>query len=52
MNKLTTFPLSMRMFHWGMAALVLAMLALIMLHVAGALYHHFIRKDKVLKTML
>lgn len=32
--------------------LALSLLALIMLHVAGALYHHFIRKDKVLKTML
>lgn len=32
--------------------LALALVALIMLHIAGALHHHFIRKDKVLKTML
>lgn len=32
--------------------LALSLLALIVLHAAGALHHHFIRKDKVLKTML
>ncbi|MEO3864110.1 cytochrome b [Rheinheimera fenheensis] len=32
--------------------LALALVALIMLHIAGALHHHVIRKDKVLKTML
>ncbi|MRJ44810.1 cytochrome b [Idiomarina loihiensis] len=32
--------------------LAIALLALITLHVAAALHHHFIRKDKVLKSML
>lgn len=32
--------------------LALALVMLIMLHIAGALHHHVIRKDKVLKTML
>ncbi len=32
--------------------LALALVALIMLHIAGALHHHVIRKDKVLKSML
>jgi cytochrome b561 len=32
--------------------LALSFLALIVLHAAGALHHHLIRKDKVLKTML
>ncbi len=27
-------------------------LALVLLHIAGALYHHFIRKDNILKRML
>jgi len=32
--------------------LAIALLALVVLHVAAALHHHFIRKDKVLKSML
>jgi cytochrome b561 len=32
--------------------LAIALMALVALHVAAALHHHFIRKDTVLKSML
>ncbi|WP_232709776.1 cytochrome b/b6 domain-containing protein [Idiomarina sp. X4] len=32
--------------------LAISLMALVALHVAAALHHHFIRKDKVLRSML
>jgi len=32
--------------------LAIALIGIVMLHIGAALHHHFIRKDKVLKSML
>jgi cytochrome b561 len=44
-------PLSDRIFGWHLAGALLVA-AIVALHVAGALYHHFGRRDRVLARML
>jgi len=38
--------------YWTHFALSWALLTLIVLHIGAALYHHFVRKDRVLRAML
>jgi len=39
--------------HWALYALLgIAIAALLAAHIAGALYHHFVRKDRVLMRMI
>jgi cytochrome b561 len=39
-------------FYWSHFGLSWALLTLVVLHIGAALYHHFVRKDDVLRSML
>ncbi len=48
MEKDRAWAIAFRQWHWQLAY---ALIALIILHIGAALYHHFIRKDGILRRM-